>query len=322
MDKNLAEFAGLLRAAQRVLIVTHIRPDGDAIGSLLGLGLTLQAAGKQVDMVSVDGVPFDYRFLSGVDQIRSAPQGDYDLSITVDCSDLGRAGAGLGERAFPEINIDHHITNEIFARVNLVDPQAVATAEILATCLPTLGYALTGPAAAALLTGLVTDTLGFRTSNITPKALRVAANLMEYGVDLPTIFQKTLWQRSYEAVEYWAAGLRRMQRNGGLVWTTLTLADRKETKYPGRDDADLINILSSINGYNIAVIFIEQSRRRVKVSWRAQPGFDVSGVAVSFGGGGHPAAAGAEVNGELAEVQERVIQATQALVNQVILERN
>jgi len=322
MDKRLTAIADLLQTASRVLIVTHVRPDGDAIGSLLGLGLTLRAAGKQVDMVSADGVPVDFRFLSGVDLVRAAPQGNYDLSITVDCSDLSRVGAGLDGYTSPDLNIDHHITNESFARVNFVDPQAVATAEILATSLPVLGYVLPQPAAAALLTGLVTDTLGFRTSNITPKALRVAADLMEFGIDLPEIFQKTLWQRSFEAVEYWAAGLSRIQRSGGLVWTSLTLIDRKASHYPGRDDADLINILSSISGYNIAVIFIEQSRERVKVSWRAQPGFDVSKIALSFGGGGHPAAAGADVSGGLAEVQERVLRATQALLKEIILETN
>lgn len=315
---ELAVLADWLRAAERILIATHIRPDGDAIGSLLGLGLTLQAAGKQADMVSADGVPVNYRFLSGADQVLMYPQGDYQLVITVDCSDLSRVGNALDGYAAPDVNIDHHVTNEKFARLNLVKPQATATAEILASCLPVAGYPLTQPAAAALLTGLVTDTLGFRTANMTPNAFRIAADLMEFNIDLPQIFQKTLIQRSFEAIEYWAAGLGRVQRNGGLVWTALTLADRKAARYPGRDDADLINILSSISDYNIAVVFVEQGRERVKVSWRAQPGFDVSRVAVCFGGGGHPAAAGAEIGGSLADVQEKVLKATKAIENEII----
>lgn len=318
---ELAAIIGRLQIAKRILIAAHMRPDGDAIGSLLGLGLTMRAAGKQADMVSADGVPVNYRFLIGADQVITYPQGDYDLIITVDCSELSRVGNALDGYAIPDLNIDHHITNENFARYNLVDPRATATAEILASSLPAFGYALTQPAAAALLTGLVTDTLGFRTSNMTPKALRVAADLMEFDIDLPQIFQNTLFQRSFEAIEYWAAGLGRIQRNGGIVWTSLTLADRKAARYPGRDDADLINVLSSINDYNIAVVFVEQGRERVKVSWRAQPGFDVSQVAVSFGGGGHPAAAGAEIGGSLTEVQERVLQATMAIEQEFILEK-
>ncbi|HEX7973100.1 MAG TPA: DHHA1 domain-containing protein, partial [Anaerolineales bacterium] len=174
---------------------------------------------------------------------------------------------------------------------------------------------VTQPVAAALLTGLITDTLGFRTSNMNPRALRLAADLMEQGVDLPELYRQALFQRSFEATRYWGYGLRQLQREGRLAWTSLTQADRQAVGYPGRDDADLINILSSIEDVDVVVIFVEQPNQHVKVSWRAQPGFDVSQVALSFGGGGHPAASGADVSGSIEEVRPRVLDSTRLVVS-------
>jgi phosphoesterase RecJ-like protein len=213
------------------------------------------------------------------------------------------------------LNIDHHVTNLNFAKMNLVDTTAVATAEILVDRLPDWDLPLTRDVAAALLTGLITDTLGFRTSNMTPKALRVAANLMEAGAELPELYQRSLIDHSYEAMRFWAAGLSKLERDGQIVWTTLTMADRKESGYPGRDDADLINELSAISDAAISIVFVEQPNGAVKVSWRAQPNIDVSAVALKFGGGGHPSAAGAEVSGSLDDVRQRVLQETRQLLN-------
>lgn len=302
-----------LYAAQNILVVSHVRPDGDAVGSLLGLGLSLQAAGKDVQMALADGVPSNFRHLQGSEQIRRRPQGKFDLVCVVDCSDLKRAGETINGQT-PQINIDHHVTNLNFAIVNLVDTHAVATAQILAELLPKLDLPITQPVAAALLTGLISDTLGFRTSNMNPQALRLAASLMEYGADLPELYRLALIERSYEATQYWGYGLRSMQREGRLAWTCLTLADRQAVGYPGRDDADLINILASIEDIDVVIIFVEQTSKRVKVSWRAQPGFDVSQIALQFGGGGHPPASGADLPGSMEEVIPRVLEATRPLV--------
>lgn len=303
------------RSAQRILLVCHIRPDGDAIGSMLGLGLALRSVGKQVELVCEDGVPADSRHLEGSSEVRRKPQGDFDLICVVDSSDLARTGSVLQDRGPVDVNIDHHPTNVNFAGLNLVDPQAVATAEIIASLLATWGIAISPPIAAALLTGLVTDTIGFRTSNVNPGTLRLAASLMERGADLPVLYRRALVDRSFEAMRLWAAGLARLERKGRLLWTTLTVDDRKTAQYPGRDDADLINLLSAVEGADISVIFIEQPNGRVKISWRAQPGFDVSQIASSLGGGGHAAAAGAEIQGSLPEIQAEILELTRPLLN-------
>jgi phosphoesterase RecJ-like protein len=318
INKALVETIGeKLLNGQRILILSHIRPDGDAVGSLLGLGLSLLKIGKDVQMVIADGVPQNFRHLEGSNQILQRPKGSFDLICTLDSSDLTRVGDTLDGTVQPDINIDHHITNLNFAVYNLVVPEAVATAEILANFIPLVGLPFTQHVAEALLTGIITDTLGFRTSNMTPEALRTAANLMEMGIDLPELYRRALVGRSFEATRFWGFGLSNLKRDGQIVWTTLTIADRKAAGYPGRDDADLVNILSSIDEADIAVIFVEQPNEYVKVSWRAQPGFDVSQIALSFGGGGHPAASGAEIPGDIEEVQGNVLRATRAL-----LERN
>lgn len=304
-----------IAAAQRCLVVCHIRPDGDAVGSLLGVGLALEMAGKQVQMVSEDGIPSACRGLEGAQRVRRNAEGEFDLIIVVDSSDQERTGTVLSGARVPDICVDHHPTNQMFARLNLVDAAAVATAEMIAELLPDWGMAITTPVAAALLTGIVTDTIGFRTANVTPKALRLAAELMEKGANLAEIYQRSLVDRSFEAMRLWGEGLSRLERSGRLVWTTLMLDDRRRVQYPGRDDGDLINILSAVEGADIAIIFIEQPNGRVKVSWRAQPGYDVSQIALSLGGGGHAAASGAEVSGSVADVRRTVLELTRPLVN-------
>lgn len=306
-----------LYTAKNVLIVSHIRPDGDAVGSLLAFGLALQAIDKEVQMVLSDGVPTDFHHLHGSDQIKTKPEGAFDFVVTLDCSDLERTGGALNGHAVPDLNIDHHPTNLNFAKINLVDEEAVATAEMLAEYLPKLDLPITQPVAAALLNGIITDTLGFRTHNVTPAALRTAAKLMELGAKLPDLYHRSLLSRSYNALRYWGRGLTSLHRDGRMVWTSLTLADRNAVGYSGRDDADLINVLTTIRDVDVILVFIEQTKERVKVSWRALPGFDVSKIALKFGGGGHKAAAGAEIEGRLQNVQNEVLRATRTLFDEI-----
>ena len=316
MDNNSLRTAlETILESQRFLIVSHTRPDGDAVGSVLGLGLALQAAGKDVQMVLEDGVPKSFRHLTGYDRISKKATDQYDCSIVLDCSDLIRTGKVFSIGSSPDINIDHHKTNRNFAKINLVDTKATATTEILTRLIPEWGFAIDLPVAEALLTGLITDTLGFRVAGMSPESLRIAADLFENGADLPTLYTKALLTRSFRAARYWGTGLSALQLEDRLLWTRLTLDDRKSVNYPGRDDADLINILQTVEDADIFIIFVEQKNQSVKVSWRARPGFDVSTIALQFGGGGHMPAAGAEIQGSVDEVIDKVLTATRPLLN-------
>lgn len=317
MDNHLTgEIKNRLDMANKIVIVSHVRPDGDAIGSLLGLGLALRNTGKVVQMVLADGVPASFKYLEGSELIKKEPKGEHDTFITVDCADFKRVGKIFESFGQADINIDHHKTNEKFGKLNLIEAQEVATAAILTTHLPAWGLTITKPIASALLTGIITDTLGFRTSNMTAEALRQAAILMETGADMPDIYMRALVKRSFPAARYWGAGLSSLQSKNGIVWGTLTMKDRKAAGYGGNDDADLINMISAIDGNKVGMIFVEQSDNHVKISWRAlEAGLDISQVAKHFQGGGHAAAAGADIQGSLSEVQKEVLKKTREMLN-------
>jgi phosphoesterase RecJ-like protein len=315
MNDINAEINAKIASANNILIVAHVRPDGDAIGAMLGLGLALQDAGKHVQMVLNDGLPASFRHLPGSNQVKKEIQGQPDLFITVDCADFKRTGKHFENYRKPDINIDHHVTNENFGELNLIEPHAVATSAILTDHIPLWGLKITQEVAASLATGIVTDTLGFRTSNTTPASLRQMALLMETGINMPELYTRALVSRSFSAARYWGAGLSSLKTLDGMVYATLRLADRKSAGYGGNDDADLINVISAIEDHAVGLIFVEQ-RDTVKISWRAlQAGLDVAQIAKHFGGGGHKAAAGADISGNIDEIQPRVLQTTREMLN-------
>ena len=310
-----------LELAKKVLVISHQRPDGDAIGSLLAMGLPLLTAGKDVQMVLKDGISESFRFLTGSELVKTKPTGKVDYIIVVDSSEVERTDTDFNDYDVPDLNIDHHKTNTYFAKINLVERNAVATSEILTRYLPDFGFRITKPIANALLTGIVTDTIGFRTTNVYPQVLRMVADLMELGGDLADIYYKTIVEQSLASARYWGAGLSKIQMEDGLVWTTLSLEERRAAGYTARDDADLIKILSAIEGSKVAVILTEQDAGYVKISWRLcgslATDLDVSEIAQKFGGGGHKAAAGADVKGKLNEVLGKVLADTKISMNHV-----
>lgn len=304
----------LLKSARSVVIAAHIRPDADAVGSLLGLGLPLLAEGKQVQLVLQDGLPEKYAFLPEAERVARSIRSGFDTLITVDCSDPKRLGSVLEGLPIADLNIDHHQTNLNFGKINLVEADAPATALVLAEHLPRWGLTVDANAAQCLLTGILGDTIGFRTSGTDARTLRTAADLMDRGANLPLVYRQTLLSRSIPELRYWGQGLTRIQHEDKLLWTVLTLDDRIKAVYPENDDADLINLLSSVSGLRVVVLFIQQTQDRVKVSWRSAEGIDVSTIAFEFGGGGHSAAAGADVEGSLEEVVSKVLHRTRQLL--------
>ena len=316
MDKDLLEQVRLrLEQADHILISAHTRPDGDAIGSVLALGLAMQNAGKKVQMVLADGVPAALRFFPGSEQVANKHKDQFDMVVILDSSSLDRVGNVVDEINKIDVSIDHHPDNTRFAEINIVQPKAVSTTEVLARVIPEIGLEITPNVASNLLGGMITDTIGFKTENMQPDALRLAADLMEKGANLPFLYHHALVEKTFQAAKYMGAGLSQLQQEEGLVWTTLTLENRKTAQYPGRDDADLVNIMSAIDSADVALIFVEQNEHTVKVSWRTRsPEIDVSVVAHEFGGGGHRAAAGAMIEGSLQDVQMEVVKRTKVLL--------
>ena len=312
IDREIRE---LIENAHVIGITSHIRPDGDAIGSVLGLGLALISSGKTVEMALHSGVSKTFRHLKGSELVKKNFTSLPDLYIVVDCSDLERTMGVLdGHQA--DIVVDHHVTNLNFGKVNLVEPTSVATCAILAEHMPKWGLQIDESVASALLSGIISDSIGFRTSNTTSQSLHTAADLIDKGADMNELYNRALLNRPFESAKYWGFGLAKLERTNGLVWTTLSLKDRLSAGYKDEDDADLTNILSSIEGIDIAILFIEQGAEKIKVSWRARPGLDVSGLALELGGGGHPAAAGVDLTGKLEEVQAMILKKTNEFLKQ------
>ncbi len=304
-----------LEQANSVLALTHYAPDGDALGSLLGFGLAVRALGKHITLACADPVPDTFRFLPHASLVSPKLNLNADLIVALDAADLGRLG-DLAPKLprQPDLQFDHHITNTGFATINFLDVQAASTAELVADLLEPLGLPTTTEVAQCLLAGLVSDTLGFRTSSTTPKTMHLAQTLVNAGASLQNTIDQALHKRSVGAVRLWALGLANLQLADRVVWATLPLSTRAAAGYNGKGDADLINLLTTVREADVAITLTEREDGKVKVSWRSTPKYNVSLVAQQFGGGGHAAAAGAEIAAPLAEAEQQVLQATRALM--------
>lgn len=308
----LTKASQLIRSARRPLLICHVSPDGDAIGSLTGLGKALTIWGLDPILACLDPVPWDLTYIPGADSVVRDVTESFDLVVSVDCSDLERLGSfcrlpGFGER--PLINIDHHQTNTSFGDVNVVDVSASSTAEIVLRLLDCMSLPIDDRIATCLLTGIVTDTRGFRTSSVTVQVMEAATRLMKAGASLHLIIGNSIDCRSTSAIRLWGAAISRLQLEDGVIWTSIPQEMRKATGSAGNGDAGLANFLISSHDAVVAVVFAECEDGTVEVGLRAMFGFDVSQVALQFGGGGHVLASGCSIFGTLKEAEARVLAA-------------
>ncbi len=299
----------LLESASSVYVICHIIPDGDAIGSLLGLGLALRRLGKACTMACADPVPGKFDFLTGVTDVVSHPPKDEQVIVTVDCSDLNRLGNLFGESAFagrPLLNVDHHRTNVCFGTVNLVR-DLPSTAEIVYDLIRKLHVPIDRDIATALLTGLVTDTLCFRTGNVTSRQLRTASELMQSGASLAQITELVYAREPLSTVCLWGQALASVQTRGRIIWTEIDQHMMRQCNASPNEGSGLVSFLASTMGVDVAAVFREKDDGTIEASLRAGPGWDVSKVAVQLGGGGHARAAGLSGEGSLSSVRDNVL---------------
>ncbi|MBS3783111.1 MAG: bifunctional oligoribonuclease/PAP phosphatase NrnA [Anaerolineae bacterium] len=315
---TLRQASQLIRGAHWPLLICHVAPDGDALGSLTGLSRALRQLDLSPVAACADTIPSRFDYVPGVEAVVHDVTATFDLVIAVDCSDLRRLGS-LAElpnfNQCPLINIDHHITNVDFGDVNVVDPEASSTAEVVLHLLDHMEVHLDESLATSLLIGVVTDTRGFRTSNVTPRVLEAALRLTKAGASLPYVSQRSLDRRPLVAVRLWGAALSHLRFGQGIIWTNIPLAMRREIGYHGNGDAGLASFLVSADDADVSVVFVEQEDGSVDVGMRAMPGFDVAQLALRFGGGGHALAAGFTTPGPLEEAEERIVDALRADVD-------
>ena len=316
----------LIQGAQRVLLTTHAGPDGDGIGSMVGLAMALRAMRKATAMVCADPVPPDLAFLPDADRIQVVHDlrelaFDPDLMIVCDSASLPRLGAVYAESRsrfaeLPILNLDHHQTNTEFGQVNLVDTTAAATAEIAHALLDRLHVEPTPAAATALMTGLVTDTVGFRTISVTPRTLVLAARLLERGAPLEEINYRVFHATRYEKLRLWGYGLSHLQRSedGRIAWLRLPREVRLELGAKETDLMGLASLVEGIDGADVVILAWDKRKDplRTGISLRSRT-VNVAAIAQSLGGGGHAGAAGALLTDTpLNEGLRKAIQAAKA----------
>jgi phosphoesterase RecJ-like protein len=301
-----------IQQSSNILVITHTGPDGDAVASLTAVGLALSQWDKTFTLMCDDSVPERFYFLALARRVKR-PRNDhagYDLVIAVDCGDeqrMGQSFASLPQPRPPVINIDHHVTNTRFGQINLVVDTAVSTTEILHDLFTELGLTMDANLAMSLLTGLVTDTLAFRTVGTSAKTLKIASDLMAAGADLSLATSQGLNLKEFATVKLWQVGLDNMKLEDGLLWTTITRQQRKATGYTGSSSNGLSNLLADVEGVAIGAVLMEMGDGTVRVGFRCRPPYNVAELAQNLGGGGHPLAAGCTLTGPLAEVEEQVV---------------
>lgn len=313
-DVAPAELVEPILAARRILAICHVNPDGDAIGALLGLGHVLHAlpGQREVILACQDPAPQTLHFLPGAERIVPAlPPGFMpDIVISLDASDPARLGTAFPG---PECNaallvvIDHHITNLRFGDLNYVAPQVASTSQLIVRLSDALGVALPREAATPLLVGLVTDTLGFRTSNVTTSELQCAERLMDAGADLADISQRTLATRPLKFMRLWGMAFGSARLDDTVLWAEVTREMRLAAGIDDDDDGGLVSQLIHAAEARVAAVFNELSDGRIEVDFRSRPPYDVAAVALSLGGGGHPQASGCTLPGPMDDAQTRVL---------------
>lgn len=311
--QQASEALRVLKRARLVLIPTHQNVDADGLASPLAIMHALAQQGVTAVPVISDGqLPHNLRFLPGV--ARTAVYGqdalpDFDVLCLVDCSDRRRLGAfysddpsRVGGR-YPIVNIDHHVTNDRYGVVNIVEPAAASASEVVADILALWGTELTTDIAQCLLAGIYGDTLGLRTEATTSRTLRTAADLVDAGANPVPIVDALFRVKPRSSVCLWERALRNVQWTGTLIWTELTESTFGECGASRSEAEGMVNFLVGTEGSRAAAI-LYANERGWRVSLRSLPSdVDVAAIASEFGGGGHPRAAGCEIEGGETEKQ-------------------
>lgn len=314
--KQMTEIAAFIREEDGFIITGHVNPDGDCIGSLLGLGNGLAQLGKRVQMVLTDAVPELYRYLPGSERVAAAEgfTSEFRNVIYLDCADEERCGeelaAMLRRQARHTVCIDHHESNAGFGELNYVDPDAAATAEILYHLLKMLAVEITAAIADPLCVGIIQDTGYFQHSNAGCATLRLAADLIEHGADLHQTYLNLFESKSVAEMQLYsrALGSLRMSEDQRVAWMQITMADLEELGAENIFPEDLVSKGLAVRSVEVALLFREMAADMIKVSFRAKHDeVDVAAIAEAFGGGGHRKASGATMRGDLVSCREQVL---------------
>ena len=295
--------------AKNIVILTHDVPDGDAIGSSLAMYIGLRQLGKDVDVV-IPKYSKTYKFLPFTDEIKEKGRKEnYDLAIALDCGDIKRLNgfANYFEYANCKISIDHHEANTMFADYNFVNPTAPACSQILITVLKALGVEITKDIGACLLTGIITDTGGFKYQSVKPETFEFAAELLAKGINVSDIYKRVLQSIPVEKFELRKIAMNRIEllEDGKIAFTYITCKDEEQTKCEDHDG--IVEIGRDIEGVEVSIFLREVEENSYKISLRSNEYVNVSDICLLFSGGGHMRAAGGTINMPFEKAKEKIV---------------
>ena len=304
------QFSAAIKAivgAHRIVVSSHINPDGDALGSTLALCHALRALGKDATLVLADGVPDIYRWMPGADMVvRSTDRRDFELAVVCDAGVLVRVGTSIIpiiESAPIVIDIDHHVADGPFGNIRILDDTVATTAELVWPLIQRLQKAtgttlLNQSVAECLMCGVITDTGSFRFPNTRPGTFETAASLQRLGASPAPITEAVFESRSEASIRLLGRSLSSLglSSDGRVGWAVVRAADFEEFGAADQDTEGVVNHIRAIRSVDIALLFREIPGKKVRISLRAREGADVNKVANVFGGGGHRLAAGCSVD--------------------------
>ncbi len=290
----------VIRDGERFLVCSHSRPDGDAVGSVLAMGMLLEQMGKHADMVTADRVPAVYRSLPWAGRLRTAMRvhGPYDAAILLECDSAERTRLrGLEE--FRIVNIDHHTSGRMWGVVNWIDREAASVGQLVHRLVRAAGGTVTHEMATCLYTTLLTDTGGFLFGTLRASTFALAQELVEAGANPTKIALDTYFTAPASKLLLLGAALNTLHREGRLSWLWVTQKDLVRTCAAEEDCEGIVNYALSVEGVEAAVFLRELPEGRIRLSLRSKGRVNVAGLAEKLGGGGHENAAGCTLDGPL-----------------------
>ncbi len=316
-NATFEQIGEVLRNHQSFVLISHVRPDGDAIGSQIALGYSLLAAGKSVRLINEDGLPDNLAFMAGAEKIERPPAEPLEVEVAIALDTAAKPR--MGDRALHAaskakiwLNIDHHLSNPKYGDLNLIDSTSPATGQILYQLITALDLPFPAETRDAIYVAVSTDTGSFQYSQTTAATYEMAADLLRRGVDVGTLNSKIYDNHPYRRVELMRALLNTLERSpDGLVahWD-LRDKTRLDLALLPEDSEGLIDIIRAIRGVQLAVFFEELVDGKIRVSMRSKDRrVDVCKIALEFGGGGHALAAGIRMKGPLEEAKPLVLAA-------------
>ena len=299
-----------INKANSIVILTHENPDGDAVGTALALYNALKQYGKNPDII-IPEYSKVFEFLPGIDDIKKESNVEkYDLAISVDCATIKMLNgfANYFESAKMKIDIDHHGTNTMYGDINFVNPVAPACAQILITILDYIGMEITKDIGSCILTGIITDTGGFKYSGVTAETFEFVAWLLNKGVNVSKIYRQVLQVKTKANFELHRIASDRIEflEDGKIAFTYITEEDEQKVGAQNGDHEGILEVGRDVEGVEVS-IFVRQTDKGCKVSLRSNDYVNVSDVCLMFGGGGHQKAAGALIQGSIEQVKEKLL---------------